>query len=357
MARSKKATEPQRHTPQSLAAAVNALMGEGTVTMASDPRWVVTYQPTGVLPMDVLLDGGLPRGRFVEIYGDYSTLKSFVGLSAIASVQADGGVCALVDTEHSFDPAWAASIGIDTGDLILKQPATGEQAVDISEVLIRSGLDLLVWDSVAATLPKAEESKMAVEKQQQARLAAMMSLATRKLTTANSRTSVLWVNQTRTNVGQLFGDPTTVPGGRALPYYASYRVAMKRVKKITTKEKQWVDGEWKEVTKHTGLQIRASVEKSKLNAPYRDIFFTWDLERRCIDEVGFLISQGIEKGLITVKGTMWRIKGSTTSHRGAAAFRAYVEKTPKAKARLRAACRGDAGPLASSRADAPSNDS
>ena len=166
---------------------INKLLGEDTVVMGSDVK--VERIPTGILPMDYILDGGLPKNRFVEIYGDYSTLKSYVAYKAIAETQKNKGTTALVDTEHSLYPEWASSLGVNTDDLIYLTPQNGEEAVDVTEVLLRQEIDLIVWDSVAALLPQAEEDKR--EKgvnHQPARLAALMSKGLRKFTAANTST-------------------------------------------------------------------------------------------------------------------------------------------------------------------------
>lgn len=325
-------------TALDLKASINKALGEGTVRLGNDPELAVTYLPTGVLPMDVLLEGGLPRGRFTEVFGDYSTLKSYVGLRAIAETQASGGVCALIDTEHAFDPEWATELGVSVDDLIYQTPITGELAVDVSEVLIRQKIDLVVWDSVAATLPQAERDKRAHdEKMQPARLAALMSQAMRKLTAANDKTAILMVNQTRINVGQMFGSPETVPGGKALPFYASYRIALRKSGKVTRQAQTWDGTKNVKVTETVGQKIRATVEKSKLNRPHRDIYFTFDLERGAIDEVGFLIAAGIERGIVKQEGRTWSIKGTKASVVGSEAFRAMVEATPRVRLRLRKA--------------------
>ena len=205
-----------------LAAAVNAALGKNAVIMGSDPYLEVTFLPTEVDPIDDLFFGGLPFGRFVEIFGDYSTLKSYVGYKAIASAQKRGLLAALIDTEHAFDPKWAEDIGVNLKELIYKQPETGEKGIDLAEVLIRGGVDIIVFDSVAAALPKSEQVIMlgGDKNIQPARLAQLMSLAMRKLTAANKKTTVLWINQTRVNVGVMFGTNETVPGGKALPFYA-----------------------------------------------------------------------------------------------------------------------------------------
>jgi len=290
-----------------IAAEINSVLGAGTVRLGSDDSLRVTTIPTGVLPMDYLLGGGVPRGRFTELFGAYSTLKSYVGLSAIAQCQAQGGTCAIVDTEHAYDPEWATNIGVDTSSLIYQAPSSGEEAIDVSEVLIRNGIDLLVWDSVAATLPQTEANKrLANETIQPARLAALMSTGLRKLTTANSNTAVIFINQTRLNVGQMFGDPETVPGGKALPFYASHRVALRKAGKVKEGAKVHdSEGKQTNVSVVTAHKIRATLEKSKLAAPSKDVLFTFDLARGEVDNVGFLMTQGAIDGLVHNEGRKW----------------------------------------------------
>ncbi len=308
---------------QDLMAEINATLKGPVLRMGSDLTLKVEYLPTNVLPIDLLLQGGIPRGRFVEFYGDYSTLKSYVGLKAIAATQASGGVCALIDTEHSYDPSWAATLGIDTDKLIIQQPETGELAMDTAEALIRGKCDLIIFDSIAATLPQTERNKRLHEETvQPARQAQLMSLAMRKLTAANSRTAMVWINQTRLNVGVTFGNPETLPGGRAMPYYASYRINMKKVGKVTRDVQTW-DGEKMIPTKEQiGQKFKAIVEKSKLSKPFRDVYFTWDYQTGEIDEAGFLIALGLESGDITQKGAMWEFEGQT--YRGREKFKETV---------------------------------
>ena len=311
---------------------INTALGANTVTLGSDDSLVVHRLPTGVLPIDDLLDGGIPTGRFTELFGAYSTLKSYVALSCIAQTQKAGKTCALIDTEHAYDPSWAEGIGVDTAELIYQAPQTGEEAVDVTEVLIRNGVDLIVWDSVAATLPQAESSKrMSKENIQPARLAALMSQAMRKLTAANKHTAVLFINQTRLSVGVVFGDPETVPGGKALPFYASYRVALRKAGKL--KEPMEVrDSEGKKVTgnKVVGHKIRATLEKSKLSAPSRDALFTFDLETGAIDELGYLISTGLTDGLIQHEGrSYWVTNHEDNKKVGLPKFRGWLVENPK----------------------------
>lgn len=331
-------------TAQDLMAEINKALGAGTVKMGSDESLLVRRLPTGVLPIDHLLDGGIPTGRFTELFGAYSTLKSYIALSCIAQTQAAGGTCAIIDTEHAYEPQWAREIGVNTDDLIYQSPETGEEAMDVTEVLVRNGVDLIVWDSVAATLPQAESTKrMSKESVQPARLAALMSLGMRKLTAANEHTAILFINQTRLNVGVVFGDPETVPGGRALPFYASYRVALRKA----GKEKETVDtydgsGKKTTVNQVTGYKIKATLEKSKLSAPARDTLFTFDLKSGEVDEIGYAISAGLEAGIVKHEGRSWWIQEDEKTV-GVEKFRGWLGDHPQEIQKIRQALLGQGG--------------
>ena len=332
-------------TAKELMQEINKALGAGTVKLGSDKSLVVEHLATGVMPIDILLDGGIPRGRFTEIFGAYSTLKSYIALSCIAQTQKAGGVCAIIDTEHAYDPVWAASLGVNTDDLIYQSPQTGEEAVDVSEVLIRNGVDLIIWDSVAATLPQAESIKrMSKESVQPARLAALMSLGMRKLTAANKNTAVLFINQTRLSVGVVFGDPEVVPGGKALPFYASYRLALRKAGKVKEAKDSFDDtGKKISVNEVTGHKIRATLEKSKLSAPSRDVLFTFDLSTGRIDELGYLLSVGLEKGIILHEGRSWWIQGQTDKIVGTEKFRGWLENNPTEIEKIKTALLGQTG--------------
>jgi recombination protein RecA len=289
---------------------INATLKAPVLKMANDEDLKVTYLPTGVLPIDTLLGGGIPRGRFTTVTGDWSTLKSYVGLRAIATTQAGGGTCALIDTEHSFDPQWATDLGVDVDSLILQQPESGELAIDTAEALVRGGCDLIVFDSVAATLPQAERNKrLHDENVQPARIAQLMSVAMRKLTAANSHTAIFWINQLRMNIGVTFGNPEVATGGKSLPYYSSYIVNIRKTGKITRSVKTWDGEKWIDTKETYGQKFRAYVEKSKLSAPHREVHFVWDHEQNSVDEIGYLIAMGLESGYITQNGAMWECNG------------------------------------------------
>ena len=318
---------------QELADLVNGSLGKGTVSFAADKDYAVTYTSTGLLPFDILFQGGMPSGRFVEVIGDYSTLKSYLGLCSIVEVQKRGGTAAIIDTEHAFDPSWAEGLGVDLSSLIVERPENGELAMDIMEALVRGGIDMIVVDSIAATLPAAEQEKrFHGEKVQPGRLAYLMSVALRKITTANSKTSILWINQTRLNIGVTFGSPLAVPGGKAMPYYASYRVEVKKVGKETVVVDQHDGEKWVKGRSQVGQKYKAEVMKSKLSRPFRDVLFTWNLEENSIDLTTFLISQGLETGLVSLKGNTW----SYGEHKavGREKFKALISSDPIVRATL-----------------------
>lgn len=293
---------------------VNKALGEEAIRMGSDKSFVVKYINTGILPIDALLAGGIPLGRFTVLTGDWSTLKTYIGLCAIREVQAAGGIAALIDTERTFDPQWAKSIGINVDDLLLYPSRdvedlttiSGEMAIDAAEAMVRNGVDLLVFDSVAAALPEAERKKrMHDENIQPGRLAALMSAACRRLTAANNKTAVIWINQLRENIGVSFGPTTKATGGRALPYFASYILNIKKVGKITRDVKYHNGEKWQSGKEQIGQKFQAELQKSKLNKPFRDVWFDYSMEDSAIDEVGYMIAQGIEHGWITQKGASY----------------------------------------------------
>lgn len=296
---------------------VNQQFGAGTLTMASDPRWQIQMLPTGLSPIDHLLKGGVPYGRFVVFHGDYSSLKSYIGLCAIASAQKAGKLAAIIDTEHAFEPKWAKSLGVDLESLIIRQPETGEQAIDTAEALIRGGVDIIVFDSVAAALPQAERDKSMEDPTQMARQAALMSKAMRKLTAVNKKTAVIWINQTRVNIGVMFGNPESVPGGKALPFYATYIIGLYKSGKVTEDIPIYLTGpDGKPVKKNikqvVGQQIRAVIYKSKLNAPYRETTFTFSLKRGAVDDWSYLANIALTEGLIGYDRGRWWLDGDGT---------------------------------------------
>ena len=298
---------------QEIIAQINHQFGAGTMKFASDPEYRVDYLPTGIAPIDDLFLGGLPYGRHVMIHGDYSTLKSYVGLSAIASAQRHGKVASLIDTENAFDPLWAKSLGVDLDQLVMPHKSrieTGEKAIDMAESLIRGGVDLLVFDSVAAALPQAEWSKSMEDANQLARQAAMFSKGLRKITAANRKTAILWINQTRVNPGIAFGNPEVVPAGKALPFYCTYIAGFYKGAKSQEEIEVYMpdkDGKpaKKKLKQTTGYEVRVNLYKSKLNKPFREETFVYSMKNGAIDEWLYLANKALNLGLLGYERGRW----------------------------------------------------
>src|SRR2546423_5871459 len=273
--------------------------------------------PTGSLTLDIALGvGGIPRGRVVEIYGPESSGKTTLALHVIAQSQKLGGVAAFIDAEHALDPVYAGHIGVKTEDLLISQPDTGEQALEIVDVLVRSGaVDVIVVDSVAALVPKAEiEGEMGDSHVGlQARL---MSQALRKLTGAISKTktSVIFINQIREKIGVFFGNPETQPGGRALKFYSSVRLDIRKVEVI----KNGLDS--------VGNRVKVKVVKNKVAPPFRSAEFDI-LFNEGISHEGALIDASIEYGILEKSGT-WMSYGDQRLGQGRDNVRNYLRENP-----------------------------
>lgn len=288
---------------------VNKSLKTEALFPGSDPRLVMSQIPTGVLPIDALTGGGFPKGRFVELYGPHSTLKSWIGLQSVVQVQKAGGVAALIDTEHSYDPEWAALCGVNPDELLMVEGETGEEKLDTAEVLIRNGLDLLVVDSIAAILPQQEHGKrLHKEGVQPARTAALMSLASRKLTAANSQTCLVWINQLRERVGITFGSSEKTSGGRAMAYYASLRINVTPFGRVTENRRSYNGNEWKDTKVLLAQSYRAAVDKSRISGvPIgKEVYFDWSVKTGEIDLAKFVFIQCVELGALTNdRGSTW----------------------------------------------------
>ena len=281
-------------------AQIDRQFGKGSVMrLGSDDRAPVEVIPTGSIALDVALGiGGLPRGRIIEVYGPESSGKTTVALHAIANAQRNGGIAAFIDAEHALDPEYAKALGVDTDALLVSQPDTGEQALEIADMLIRSGsIDIIVIDSVAALVPRAEiEGEMGDSHVGlQARL---MSQALRKLTGAlnNTGTTMIFINQLREKIGVFFGSTGTTAGGKALKFYASVRLDIRRIETL----KDGVDA--------VGNRTRVKVVKNKMAAPFKqaefDIIYGVGISRE-----GSLIDFGVEKEIVKKSGAWYTYEG------------------------------------------------
>jgi recombination protein RecA len=275
--------------------------------------------PSGSLALDIALGiGGYPRGRVVELYGPESSGKTTLALHAISEVHKAGGVAAFIDAEHALDVTYAKRLGVRTEDLLIAQPDTGEQALEITETLVRSGsIDLIVVDSVAALVPRAElEGEMGdAHVGLQARL---MSQALRKLTSAisKSNTTVLFINQIRMKIGVMFGNPETTTGGNALKFYASVRMDIRRIESI------------KEGDQVLGNRIRVKVVKNKMAPPFRQAEFDISFNEG-ISTVGELIDLGVDHGILEKSGAWYSI-GNERLGQGKEAVKLYLKTHPEA---------------------------
>src|SRR6201981_410711 len=290
---------------------------------------------TGSLGLDIALGiGGLPRGRVVEIYGPESSGKTTLALHCVAEAQKKGGACAFIDAEHAMDPAYAKKLGVDIDNLLISQPDAGEQALEIADTLVRSGaIDVLVIDSVAALVPRAElegemgDSHVGLH-------ARLMSQALRKLTgsISRSRSMVIFINQIRLKIGVMFGNPETTTGGNALKFYASVRLDIRRI------------GAIKERDQVTGNQTRVKVVKNKLAPPFRVVEFDI-MYGEGVSKTGELIDLGIRAGIVEKSGAWFSYDGQRIGQ-GRENAKAFLKSNPDIAGRIEATIRQNAGLIA-----------
>ena len=298
---------------------IDKQFGKGSVMrLGDDSRPPIQVIPTGSLALDVALGiGGLPRGRVIEIYGPESSGKTTVALHAVASAQKAGGNAAFIDAEHALDPVYARALGVDTDNLLVSQPDTGEQALEIADMLIRSGgIDIIVIDSVAALVPKAEiEGEMGDSHVGlQARL---MSQALRKITGALSATgtTAIFINQLREKIGVFFGNPETTTGGKALKFYASVRIDVRRIETL------------KEAGAPVGNRTRAKIVKNKMAPPFKQAEFDI-VYGKGISREGSIIDMGVETGIIRKSGS-WFTYGDDQLGQGKENVRQFLSDNPE----------------------------
>jgi len=300
---------------------------------------------TGSLGLDIALGiGGLPRGRVIEIYGPESSGKTTLALHVVAEAQKKGGVCGFVDAEHALDPSYAKKLGVNLDELLISQPDTGEQALEIVDTLVRSGaLDVLVIDSVAALVPRAEiEGEMGDSLPGlQARL---MSQALRKLTASisKSRTIVIFINQIRMKIGVMFGNPETTTGGNALKFYASVRLDIRRIGAI--KERDVV----------TGNQTRVKVVKNKMAPPFRVVEFDI-MYGQGVSKTGELLDLGVQANIVEKSGAWFSYNGERVGQ-GRENAKTYLREHPEVADAIEKAIRGNAGLVAEAMITGPDSE-
>jgi recombination protein RecA len=314
-------------------AQIDKQYGKGSIMrMGEKGSMAIEAIPTGALPLDLALGvGGLPRGRVVEIYGPESSGKSTLAMHVVAEAQRNGGICAYVDAEHAMDPVYAKAIGVDIDQLLISQPDTGEQALEIADMLIRSGaIDVLVIDSVAALTPRAEiegdmgDSHVGLQ-------ARLMSQALRKLT-ANlnkSNTICIFINQLREKIGVMFGSPETTPGGRALKFYSSVRLDIRRIESI------------KDGAEVVGSRTRVKVVKNKVAPPFRqaefDIMYGQGISRE-----GALLDLAVEMNIAKKSGAWFTYEGEQLGQ-GRENAKGYLRDHPEIMVDMEQKIRAQAG--------------
>ena len=305
---------------------IQTKFGEGAIMkLGETPKVDIGTVSTGSIGLDIALGiGGLPRGHIIEIFGPESSGKTTLALHVVAEAQKTGGICAYIDAEHAMDPDYAHNIGVKTNELLISQPDTGEQALDIAESLIRSGkIDVVVIDSVAALTPKAEiEGDM--DQQHVGRQARLMSQALRKLTAIvhKSKTIVIFINQIRMQIGVMFGNPETTPGGKALKFYTSVRLDIRRIAQI------------KKGDEVVGSRTRVKVVKNKVAAPFKQTEFDI-IYGEGISLEGELLALGEKLGVITKSGTSYTYapigKEEVKLGRGYDASRVFMRENTKVR--------------------------
>jgi recombination protein RecA len=315
-------------------AQIDKNFGKGSIMRlgANDHSKDVEAISTGSIGLDIALGiGGLPKGRIVEIYGPESSGKTTLALQVIAEAQKRGGICAFVDAEHAVDPSYARKLGVKVEDLLISQPDTGEQALEITDTLVRSGaVDVLVVDSVAALTPKAElEGEMGDSLPGlQARL---MSQALRKLTgsISKSNTMVIFINQIRMKIGVMFGNPETTTGGNALKFYSSVRLDIRRI------------GQIKDRDEVVGNQTRVKVVKNKVAPPFKQVEFDI-MYGEGISKLGELVDLGVKANIVEKSGAWFSFDGQRIGQ-GRENSKAFLKENPKVANAIEKAVRGNAG--------------
>ena len=291
---------------------------ESIMILGEEKKYDIKTFPTGSFLLDKALGiGGYPKGRIVEIFGSESSGKTTFALHAIANIQKEGGIAAFIDVEHALDPKYAKNLGVDINNLILSQPDSGEQALEIADTLIKTGaIDLVIVDSVAALVPEAELNGEMKEQTIGAQ-ARLMSKALRKMTASinKTKTTIIFINQIREKIGIIFGNPEVTPGGRSLKFYASIRLELRKSKLVGVSND------------YTGHLIKVKVVKNKLSAPFK--FFTTEIIfAHGISKEGEIVDASTEMGIINKKGT-WYYYNSNKIAQGRNKTKKYLIDNPK----------------------------
>ncbi|HLG88311.1 MAG TPA: recombinase RecA [Alphaproteobacteria bacterium] len=326
---------------------IERAFGKGSIMKLGARPGVVDTEviSTGSLGLDIALGiGGLPKGRIIEIYGPESSGKTTLALHVVAEAQKAGGTCAFVDAEHALDPGYARKLGVDIDELLISQPDAGEQALEIADTLVRSGaIDVLVVDSVAALVPRAElEGEMGDSHVGlQARL---MSQALRKLTSSIARSNciVIFINQIRLKIGVMFGNPETTTGGNALKFYASIRLDIRRIGAIKDRDQV------------VGNQTRVKVVKNKMAAPFRVVEFDI-MYGEGVSKTGELIDLGVQAGVVEKSGA-WFSYDSQRIGQGRENAKQFLRENPEISGAIEAKIRANAGLVATAMMGAPESD-
>jgi recombination protein RecA len=316
---------------------IERAFGKGSIMRLGKSKLSIEVETvsTGSLGLDIALGiGGLPRGRVVEIYGPESSGKTTLATHCIAEAQKKGGICAFIDAEHAFDPGYAKKLGVNIDELLISQPDTGEQALEIADTLVRSGsIDVLVVDSVAALVPRAElEGEMGDS--QPGMQARLMSQALRKLTASISRsqTMVIFINQIRMKIGVMYGSPETTSGGNALKFYASVRLDIRRIGAIKDRDEV------------VGNQTRVKVVKNKMAPPFKQVEFDI-MYGEGISKVGELVDLGVKAGVVEKSGS-WFSYDSQRIGQGRENAKVFLRANPDIAAKIEAAVRKNSGVIA-----------
>jgi recombination protein RecA len=325
---------------------IERAFGKGSIMRLGEDQVVETeIVPTGSLGLDIALGiGGLPRGRVVEIYGPESSGKTTLALHVLAEAQKRGGTCAFIDAEHALDPVYAGKLGVDVEELLISQPDAGEQALEIADTLVRSGaIDVLVIDSVAALVPRAElEGDMG--DQLPGLQARLMSQALRKLTSSisKSNTMVLFINQLRHKIGVMFGSPETTTGGNALKFYASVRLDIRRIGAIKDRDSV------------VGSQTRVKVVKNKMAPPFRVVEFDI-VYGEGVSKTGELLDLGVQAGIVEKSGSWFSFDGQRIGQ-GRENAKAFLKENPVVADTIEHKVRENAGLVASAMLEGPDAD-